>query len=281
MKPIFEYTDFRKYLSDYYHYKKETSPGFSHRLFLGKAGMSGPNFLKNVIDGKKNLSPSSIKKFSTALGLAKKETKFFSLLVQYNQAKTSEKKQRFFTGLSQFSHRSEIQKIRKDQYNYLSDWRNIAVREYIHAHKFLDDYSFLAKAITPKISPRQAKKSVELLLSLGLIRTGADGHYEVSDRIISTGTDINSLAARELHKAMMEISCGALDSIPADRQYFRTIIGSFSDNAFGMIKLELDATRKKMLDLIAADNGSPKKVHAFGMQLFPMERGPKRRGRQK
>ena len=181
--------------------------------------------------------------------------------------------------MSGFSHRSETQKIRADQYEYLSHWYNLAIREYIHSHKFLDDFRGLVKAIIPKITPRQAKKTVKLLLGLGLIRPGKDGFYEVSDRIISTGPDINSIAARNLHKSMMEISCRVMDSTPAEKQYMRTISGSFSDGAFGRIKLELDNTRKRILDIISQDGGTPKKVHSIGMQLYPLEQTPQKRGR--
>jgi uncharacterized protein (TIGR02147 family) len=279
MKSIFEYTDYRQYLSDFYAYQKQTTPGFSHRLFLKKAGMSGPNFLKNVIDGKKNLSTDSIKKFAKACGLSVQETGYFSSLVQYNQARALQEKQRHFAALSGFSHRSETQKIRNDQFEYLSHWYNLAIREYIHSHKFLDDYRGLIKAIIPRITPRQAKKSVRLLLDLGLIRLGQDGNYEVSDRIISTGSDINSIAARNLHKSMMAISSQVMDSAPVEKQYMRTIAGSFSDEAFGRIKLELDNTRKRILDIISQDGGTPRKVHSIGIQLLPLEQTPRKRGR--
>ncbi len=279
MNALFEYTDYRQYLADFYVFQKQTTPGFSHRLFLKKAGMSGPNFLKNVIDGKKNLSADSIKKFAIACGLSIKETEYFSNLVRYNQARTLQEKQKYFILLSGFSHRSEIQRIRTDQFDYLSCWHNLAIREYVHSHKFLDDYRGLIKAIIPKITPRQAKKSIKLLLDLGLIRLGQDGFYQVSDRIISTGSDINSIAARNLHKSMMEISSTIMDSTPAEKQYLRTITGSFSDEAFGRIKLELDNTRKRIVNIIAQDGGTSRKVHSIGMQLLPLEQTPKKRGR--
>jgi uncharacterized protein (TIGR02147 family) len=279
MKSLLEYTDYRLYLADFYNFKKHTAAGFSHRLFLQKAGMVGPNFLKNVIDGKKNLSADSIKKFAKACGLSAKETEYFSCLVQYNQARTLQEKQRHFIALTVFSRSSEAQKIRADQFEYLSHWYNLAIREYIHAHKFLDDYNSLVKAIVPKITPGQAKKAVSLLLRLELIRLGQDGFYQVTDRIISTGSDINTLAARNLHKSMMEISGQVMDSTPAEKQYMRTITGSFSDEAFGRIKLELDNTRKKILDIISQDGEASKKVHSIGMQLLPLEQTPKKRGR--
>ncbi|MGE0616139.1 MAG: TIGR02147 family protein, partial [Bacteriovoracia bacterium] len=41
---LFEYTDYRKYLEDYYNFKKATDPGFSYRSFAKAAGFTSSNF---------------------------------------------------------------------------------------------------------------------------------------------------------------------------------------------------------------------------------------------
>jgi uncharacterized protein (TIGR02147 family) len=60
MKSVFEYSDYREFLTDFYHFKKSTDSKFSHRSFLQKAGMSGPNFLSPrplaCLQGKQNIS---------------------------------------------------------------------------------------------------------------------------------------------------------------------------------------------------------------------------------
>lgn len=277
MRSLFDYVDYRVYLADFYRYRKATVPGFSHRVFLREAGLSGPNFLKNVIDGKKNLSLDSIGGFSKALGLKKKEADFFQLLVLHNQAKTPAEKQEYFLRMAEFSDRSETQKLHADHFEYLSNWFNVAIREYIHAHPFSGDYHSLAKAIEPSITPGQAKKSVELLLGLGLIKMDSDGLYRVAHPILTTGPLLNSLAARSLHRSMMEIASSAMDTTPAESHYFRTIIGSFSDEAVGRIKLELEGARKRILEIVATDRGGPRRVGSIGLQQFPLERIPKKK----
>jgi len=64
---IFEYDNYRAYLRDLYKFYKETKPHFSYRYFPQKAGFRSPNFLQLVIEGKRNLSPESIEKFTNAL----------------------------------------------------------------------------------------------------------------------------------------------------------------------------------------------------------------------
>ena len=58
MKDIVEYTDYRKYIQDYYDERKRSSV-FSWQEFARKAGFSSAVFLKYVCEGKKNLSLGS------------------------------------------------------------------------------------------------------------------------------------------------------------------------------------------------------------------------------
>ncbi len=51
MRSIFEYIDYRRFLSDYYNHKKETSRTFSYRYFAEKAGLTSPSFLKHALPG--------------------------------------------------------------------------------------------------------------------------------------------------------------------------------------------------------------------------------------
>jgi uncharacterized protein (TIGR02147 family) len=275
MKPLSEYTDYRKFLADYYQQKKLTRPGFSYRYFLRQAGIKGPSFLKEVIDAKKNLSGSGIKGFARALELDKKDTEYFHYLVLYNQAKKVSIKQRFFLKLSALRSDSITGIVTKEQFEYFSHWYNVAVREYIHAHEFLDDYASMVRAITPKITRQQAQKAVKLLGRLGLIKTGNNGYYIVSDPIISFDAEVENISAHNVHKSMQAISALALDAFPKEQRYFRTVIGSFSEDAFHKIRMELDGARKRILDIINDDAGE-RKIYHVGMQLYPLEKNKKK-----
>ncbi len=277
MEALFNYTDYRQYLADFYQHSKSVDASFSYRKFLTKAGLKGPNFYKEVVDGKKNLSPASIIKFSKALGLSKREQQYFTNLVLFNQAKTAAKKKKFFAELAEFARRSPVQKIQKSQYEYFSKWYNVTIREYIHANKFKGDCEKLAEIIEPKISARQVRNSVKLLEELGLISKGKDGCYYLKDRIISTGPEINSIGAYDYYKAMLDNSKKALDTFKRNERYFRSVSGSFSEDAFQKIKLELDNARKRILDIIEEDEGK-KQVYHVGMQLYPMQRKRNKRG---
>jgi len=52
---VYAYLDYRAFLRDYYAERKAASRAFSYRAFSKRAGVSAPNYLKLVIDGKRSL----------------------------------------------------------------------------------------------------------------------------------------------------------------------------------------------------------------------------------
>ena len=80
MKPITEYTDYRKVIQDFFDAKKRTS-AFTWRDFAKSAGFSSAIFLKYVCEGKKNLSRSGAKAVALAMGLTGFDNAYFQVIV--------------------------------------------------------------------------------------------------------------------------------------------------------------------------------------------------------
>ena len=74
---VLHYSNYRTFLQDYYEFKKAEQPVFSHRYFAQKAGITSPNYLKLVMDGKRNLTKKTLLKFAAALGLKGMRAEFF------------------------------------------------------------------------------------------------------------------------------------------------------------------------------------------------------------
>ena len=58
------YADYRHYLSDFYKYKVKTSSSvirpYSYATFSAAADIKSPNYLKLIIEGKRNLSDAMV-----------------------------------------------------------------------------------------------------------------------------------------------------------------------------------------------------------------------------
>src|SRR5205809_2149006 len=84
---VFSYQDFRVFLRDFYTDRRQVDRKFSIRFFARRAGLRSENYLKVVMDGRRNLTAKNLPKFVKGLGLGPTQAEFFEALVNLNQAK--------------------------------------------------------------------------------------------------------------------------------------------------------------------------------------------------
>ena len=174
LKPnIFEYKDYRVFLQDLYDYYKKTTDFFSFRYFSKRAGFKSPNYLKLVIEGKRNLSNYSMERFCYALKLNKEESGFFVKLVEFNQANSNSDRAQCALKLVQSKIYQKLNPLKKDQLKYYSQWYQVGIRELSLCQHFEEDAQWIADQFMPKIDRDQAHKALDTLTQLGLL--GRDG----------------------------------------------------------------------------------------------------------
>lgn len=266
---IFDYTDYRKYLRDYYASMKSTTSYFSHRYFAQKAGIRSPNFLKNVMEGKKNLTKESALKFAKALGLRKKEIEYFENMVFFDQSKTSDKKQYYYDRMILFSKNVVKATIEEDQIGYFHKWYHCIVRELVVIRDYQDNWIKLANDVRPRITLAQARKSVELLLKLKLIKKNKDGTYSQTSRNVTAGSKpVDIMVIRNYHKQALENAKRSLDSFHTDERNCSSLVMSVTEDTYKEIVEEIDEFRNR-ITLIANKSEGSDRVYKLAIQLFP------------
>ena len=272
MKSVFEFTDYRKFLREYYEWAKANRKGFSHRAFLAKAGMSGPNYLKRVMEGVHDLTDNSIPKFTAALDLTETEAAYFRHLVYFNQAGTLDEKDRQFGILMQLKTPHGHYVLEKAQYDYYKDWHNLAIREMLAFFPYRDQAAEMGKALAPAVPPKDVKKAIGLLSGLGLIEKSADGTYKATSTFIHTDPDVESLLIPKFHQAMTRLAGEAITRFPKDERYFSGSTVSLSERTYREIIEMIRAMRKEVLKKVGEDQ-APDRVYHLNMQLFPLTAG--------
>jgi uncharacterized protein (TIGR02147 family) len=276
MPDLYAYTDYRKFLKDYYEEQKAKDAKFSHRYFTMKVGFSSSGYFSDVLSGKKNLSGAFMLKFAKALKLSKEEEEYFLNLVSFNQAKTLEEKNRFYEKMM-IVGKVKVDVMEPDKYEYFSKWHYAAVREVLHYIPFQDDYKALGKALDPPITPKDARKAVELLEALGFIARDAGGFWRPTSANLSPGGNFNGMNVANFHRNMLELAIRALDSFPPEHRGFSTLTLPLTGDKIRKAKLAIKNLRMYLLAL--AENGDKAdRVVQFNFQLFPVTRIEKAEG---
>lgn len=271
MRQIFEYNDYRLFLKDYYKEKKKTCGYFTYRYFAKIADFSSPVFIKLVIDGKSNLRLQSIKKLANAINLNNTESKYFTALVQFNQAKTVKKKKEYYVVLRMLNKEYGVQVLDSSQYDYYTKWFHSVLRELAPNIKGKADPKTLGKLVIPPLKARETKEAIKLLLKNGLLEEKVSGTYQQPKRMISTGSDIVSMAVRELHVQMAQQAKSAIEDIPREERDISGLTMGMSLKTFEQLKKEIKLFREKIRHLIAEDE-SVERVYRLNLQLFPLSK---------
>jgi len=266
---VFEYEDYRAFLRDTYAYQKARSRHNSFRNFSRRAGFASPNFLKLVIDGKRNLSSESIAKFITALRLAKPEGEFFTHLVQFNQARTASERSECARLLLQSKGFQRVYPLKQAEYAYYAQWYYVPVRELAALKGFKEDPAWIASQLHPPISPAEAAKAVADLEKLGLLKRDSQGRLEQSNRTVTTENEVVSASVVNYHKEMLKKASDAIDSVPRARRELSAACVPISAATATKIKSMIQNLRQEILALASGDE-DPRVIYQINMQLYPL-----------
>jgi uncharacterized protein (TIGR02147 family) len=266
---IFDYTDYRKYLRDYYENRKGTDRSFTVRHIAENVGLKSASFFSQLMNGRSNMSPELAYKFSKFIGHNKKECDYFETLVSYNQAKSHPQKKKLFEKLISFKQ-SKIRTIDSNLYEFYDKWYYNAIRELLFFYPFNGNFQMLGKILNPSISPAEAQKAVTLLDQWGLIKRDASGRYVRSDdQSITTGMEAQSFYVNNFQHAVLDLAKGALDRFPRDERSLSTLTMSLSPEGYHKMESEIHLFRRRMLT-IAEEDTRENRVYQMNVQLFPM-----------
>lgn len=270
---LFDYVDYRTYLGDYYRAAKAHRSGFSYRYLSRRAGFSSPNFVKLVIDGKRNLGPESIERLAEALRLNAEEQLFFANLVAFGQATTVAQKNRHFERIAATRRFREARRLEGDLFDYVSRWYHPVIRELAARRDFSDEPAWVGAEVEPPITARQAGTAIELLTRLGFLVRGEGGELEPAEPTVTSGHEVPDFGVTSFHRQMLERASDSLERTPSELRDISSTTVCVSKKTIPELKRRLREFREELMEVCDQDP-DPEVVYQLNMQLFPASRNP-------
>lgn len=265
---VFAFDDYRAFLRHYYTTEK-ASGGLSLRAFSREVGLTSSNYLKLVMDGDRNLTPSLAEKFGRACGLSGASLRYFRELVDYGQAKTSSERERARRRLMAFHRFRTAFPLDAAHEAYHSEWYIPAIRELAGIPGFRRDPKWIASMLLPRITVRQAEQSLKVLCELGLLVEDQDGSLKQSHALLETPERPLGPQVANFHRTMMLRASEAIDLIPRDQREIASLTLSLSASQISALKKKLTRLRAELLRLgLTAHEGA--RVVQVNFQMFPL-----------
>lgn len=267
MKPLYEYQDYRAFLKDIYSDRKAANPIYTYEYMGSKVGFRSTGYFSQVIRGQTNISLEMAHGFAEFFGLNKKESDYFETLVLFNQAQSHAEKKLYYEKMISFREASP-KTLGTEQYEYLSNWHNVAVREILNVYRFQGNYEELAKLVRPAISVEQAREAVATLERIGLVTKDDRGVYTLTGRHVASHFAQSPVAGNYLLNSL-EVAKRSLDAIPREERELSSVTMSISKQGYDQITKELQAFRNRIRE-IAESHEDADRAYQFNFQVFPI-----------
>jgi uncharacterized protein (TIGR02147 family) len=269
MDDIFKYLDYREYLHDHYSYNKSCHRYFSFRYVAGKTGLDASFYVK-VLNKQKHIANSAIPTLTGFLKLSKREGSYFSMLVHFNKAKSTDQETYYLQKLL-LLRKPAATVLDNDLYEYFTSWWNVVLRDELNIVAFKDDYDELAARLHPAITSQQARRSIKLLEKLGLIKLDDAGTWRPAhDFITNNGID-HAKAIRSYQKSVLKLAASAIDTVPKEQRDVSTLTVSASRTCIESIRERINDIRHEIIELVRKDENA-EEVYQINFQVFPLTR---------
>jgi uncharacterized protein (TIGR02147 family) len=272
MKPIIEYTDFRKFMRDFYEERKRCS-AFSWREFSKIAGFSSPSYMKVVCDGNSKLSRIGVERTGAAMGLAGFEMDYFRAMVKFGQAEVESKKVAAYEEMLSIAKVYKVRVLEGDLFEFYDTWRNPVLRELAPLMPGATPGE-LAKMCYPEVSAQEVQESLAFLTKAGLLKK-TEGKLVQSETSVKGSNDATRLAMRGMHRMMSQLATPALE-LPVEERNFSGVTMGLSRESYSKIENLLDEFRRKII-AVAAEEKNVEQVYRLNLQLFPLTKNVKER----
>lgn len=266
----YEYLDFRSLLSDFVEIKNKKSKGrFSYRHFAQKCGFKSPNYVRLIVQDKRNVSNDAALRLSKAMQLNTKETDFFLSLIGFNQAKDAESKSVFFNKIASYKEFKKVHGLTRDQYIYFSKWYNVAIREMVNISGFRMDYDWISQNLVPSVPIKEVKESLDLLIRLNLIEKNDQQQWKQTHQHVETSSLVSSSFLYNFHQEMIFLSKQSLQQSAKTRKV-SAVTMAISQEEFDEINKLMDQFQKNIQKLLTKKSSKPDRVCQFNQQLFTL-----------
>jgi uncharacterized protein (TIGR02147 family) len=269
---VYDYLDYRRFLSDFYDAKKKLNPLYSYRVFARKAGFNNQGFFIDVVKRRKKLSDNAAKKMIKGMDLADDRARYFKYLVKYDHAKDGEEKELLLKKLLEFKSKTLFNNVSLQYANYYLKWYNPVIREIIAIEGFDGDYKKLADKIFPRVNVAQVKESVSVLEALGIIKKNAEKGYKVTLMKLRPNVVELREVIKNLHRRWIEHSVKAIDAIEPEDRYISSLMAGLPAEIVPELTRKFEELKEYVLATAQQHEKDPKKdmrIYQFNFQLFP------------
>jgi uncharacterized protein (TIGR02147 family) len=268
---IFEYIDFKRFLTGCREGEKRINPGLTHEYLCAKLGQKNRTYFSDVETGRKNVGPEVLSRMIKLLNLSENEAKYFRALVGYGQTATPEERDFWFEQIIQLNNTPK-KIVDKKTYAFYKKWYHTTIRAYLETCNFKNDHALASKRLYGRVSPKEVQESVKVLKSLGLISPNKQGFLKPTEKILSTGDVVKDELLRQYHLSNHEILRTILEKGEPNSHDSTQLTVSVSREGIERIVKRIRQLRSEIISIAHKDEKNAERVYKIAVHVYPESR---------
>ncbi|MFN7455457.1 MAG: TIGR02147 family protein [Pseudobdellovibrionaceae bacterium] len=278
MPKISEYLDYRLFLSDFYKFKrnltaKDIRP-YSYAMFSAAANIKSPNYLKMIIEGRRNLSEEMIGKFAKAMGLMKEQGEEFRLMVLFGQTTDPAERNMFLKQLNEHRVNSKLKAGEIDQKTWekVPSWVAWILFTMIDQKGVKFQPERLRELLRGQATIDEIELALKSLLDSKEVVIAEDGTFKRSNQLMEDAAEIPVALVRKLQTELMYLGLESLFRDSATDREFGSLTLAMTRAEFEEVRFQLRQFRKKTQkeNAVKRADGPGERVYQMNLQLFPV-----------
>ena len=268
---IYDYSDYRKFLQEFYELEKSLDPTFSYRIFAAAIDIDA-SLLVKILQGKRHVSAKNIEAFVQFFHFKEGKAEYFREMVAYGKAKNDEQVRKHFETLQKMRP-SSCRELDEARYRYFQQWFYPMIRSALDVFDYRgpEHAAALGDCCIPKISASQVENAVDALLQLGLAHKRKDGRIVPTDAHLKTKEHWLSASISDYQKSIAELAHRSIAETPKEERDISTLTMALDSSQIQRIRDIIAEARKSIVNVA---NSMPSQicdsVYQLNFQLFPM-----------
>lgn len=256
-----DFDDYRKFLIALLKDKRRQNVRVSMRSVARDCGLSA-SYFSRVVRGLRKPEVNFVIKIARHLGFSMEETAYFLSLIEFSEAKGSEKRR---LAQSLFRHRQESREFLKDdRYQIFKDWHHGAILALVETKGFKGDPRWIARRIS--VDDSVVTPALERLVQFGFLIHDGTTYRRATTAPLETPHDLVSRTVTENHRQQLHRAGIGLMKLGPEKREFSNVTMAIHAKDLPKIKKQL---RHFMDRLIIDFEKSPgDEVAQFNMQFY-------------
>lgn len=269
---LYDYDDYRKFLSDIFVVRQKKNPKYSMRKFGKDLDFSSPNHIADIIKGTKNLGLTGLRRIVSRLDLDKSQLEYLTNLVQLNHCDSDQERLALLTRLHDSKSNTGSFKISQKNAYFLTNRMCAIINILIdlYPNRFVPDPMWILRRTRVNASIDDIRSALIFMIKNKFISC-ENGEYTNQTQEIFSDDESYAKWVQNAHRCLLQEGELAL-KFPLEEREFASITASLPRENIEELKNRIKLFREDLHQWIQNKNqNSDKRLGlSINIQMYPI-----------